>query len=82
MSTLSLNDVRENEYKRRRLIVAAACAIHGSTRAMKYTFLGRQRNRSNAYYDRVIGKIVKMKENSPIIFTRMYPLSPASLIEC
>jgi len=58
--------------------VASAYAIHGSRRAMKYTILGRWRNPSNADYDRVVEKIVKTKENSPMILTRMYLLSSAS----
>jgi len=53
-------------------------AIHGSSRSNKYTLLGRRGNRCNADYDRVIEKIIKMKHNTPNIFTRMYWLSPAS----
>jgi hypothetical protein len=71
-------DAIKSYNERQRLIAAVVCAIHCSSRSNKYTVHGRRGNRCNADYDRVVEKIIKMKHNTPNIFTRMYRLSPAS----
>ena len=69
-------DVIERDNKRRRLIVAVACAV--ASLSKRDVVHGRLPNRTTAEYDRVVKRILTMRDEKPNLFTRMYRLSPSS----
>ena len=74
-----MEDVTERDNKRRRIIAAVASSIFICGIASKnFIVEGRLGNRTDADYDAVVRKILKLKQTQRLLFTRIYRLSPTS----
>jgi hypothetical protein len=71
-------DIIESDNKRWRLIAAVVCSISTCTTSPKYIVVDRLPNRCDALYNKVLEGILKIKQQRPALFSRIYHLSPAS----
>jgi hypothetical protein len=74
-----MEDVMERDNKRCRIIAAVVSSIFICGIASKnFIVEGRLGNRTDADYDAVVRKILKLKQSQRLLFTRIYRLSPTS----
>jgi hypothetical protein len=72
-------DAKDGEYiKRLRVVIAAVVSSVISNDVGKFTVKGKLSNRTDADCNGTVTKIVKLKQSQPLLFTRMYRLSPTA----
>ena len=74
-------DVTDGEHNNKRLrvvIAAVASSVISSDMGNKFTVIGKLGNHTDADYNGTVKKIMKLKQSQPLLFTRIYRLSPTA----
>jgi hypothetical protein len=79
-TALMLLDELDNNQQRNSIV--AAVVAHAFSRSGNHIIIRHQGNHMDAHYEVIVDKIVKLKENMPILFTQMYCLSLSSFDNC